>query len=139
MSSYHQGEFLTHAFHVMPSMGPIVLFAKLQGRQNSFQITDQSTKPDNSTVYVQCTSVAINWANKMEQAQCNNSVGFPKYSHIAMTAQMTQLCYAIDVCNQFSLLPIEHASILESTVEEIFVAPADNHSTKSMDAPIYHQ
>ena len=27
-------------------------------------------------------SVAISWANKMEWAQCDNSVGFPKSSHV---------------------------------------------------------
>ena len=34
MSPYHWGEFQFHAFHVAPSMGPIVLVINLQGWQN---------------------------------------------------------------------------------------------------------
>ena len=34
-SPYYWGEFQTHAFHVGPSMGPIVSVVNLQGRQNS--------------------------------------------------------------------------------------------------------
>ena len=63
--AYCWGEFHTHAFHVVPSMGPIVSVMNLQGQQN-LRKADQSTKPGNDIVYVQCTSVAISWANKME-------------------------------------------------------------------------
>ena len=34
-SPYHWDEFHTHAFHVAPSMGPIVLVVNLQDRKNS--------------------------------------------------------------------------------------------------------
>ena len=34
-SPYHWGKFQTHAFHVAPFMGPIVLVVNLQSRQNS--------------------------------------------------------------------------------------------------------
>ena len=33
-SHYHWGEFQTHLFHVVPSMGPIVLVVNLYGWQN---------------------------------------------------------------------------------------------------------
>ena len=32
---YHWGKFHTHAFHVAPSVGPIVSVMNLQGQQNS--------------------------------------------------------------------------------------------------------
>ena len=35
MSHYHWDQFQTHAFYVMPSMGPIVSVVTLIGRQNS--------------------------------------------------------------------------------------------------------
>ena len=41
------------------------------------------------------------------------------------------ICYAV---NRFSLLSIEHDSIVESGVEEISATLADNHSTKSTDS-----
>ena len=37
MPHYYWGEFQTHAFHVVPFMGPIVLVMNLQGRQNWLQ------------------------------------------------------------------------------------------------------
>ena len=66
MSPYHWGKFQTNAFHVAPSIGPIVSVMNLQGRQSRSRKADQSAKPDNGTVYVWFTSVAINWANNME-------------------------------------------------------------------------
>ena len=44
------------------------------------------------------------------------------------------VCYAVDVCNWLTSLPIaiEHASMVESGIEQISVTLADNHSTKSM-------
>ena len=33
MSLYHWGEFQTHAFRVVPSMGPIVSVVNLHGQQ----------------------------------------------------------------------------------------------------------
>ena len=47
-----------------------------------FREAVQLTKPEDSTVYVQCISVAIIGANKIEQGQCDNLVGFPKSSHL---------------------------------------------------------
>ena len=46
-------------------MGPIVSVMNLQGQQKSLK-ADQSTKPGKGAVHVQCTSVAISWANKIE-------------------------------------------------------------------------
>ena len=47
MSPYHWGEFHTHAFHVVPSMGPIVSVMNLQGWQTHSRKANLSTKPGN--------------------------------------------------------------------------------------------
>ena len=53
MSSYHWGDFQTHAFHVVPSMGSIFLSPEIYmvGKTGSRK-ADQLTKPDNGIVYV---------------------------------------------------------------------------------------
>ena len=38
-SPHYWGEFQTHAFHVAPSMGPIVSIVNLQGQKNSLKKT----------------------------------------------------------------------------------------------------
>ena len=52
MSPYPWGEFHTHAFHVVPFMGPIVSVMKLQGQQNSLE--KQTNQP--SPVMALCIS-----------------------------------------------------------------------------------
>ena len=54
---------------------------------------DQSAKPCNDTVYGQCSfmSVAISQAKKMKQAQSDNSVDFPKSSHIQLCIRLCGL------------------------------------------------
>ena len=37
MSPYHWGEFQTHAFHLVPSMGPIFSVVNLQSWQTRFR------------------------------------------------------------------------------------------------------
>ena len=56
-SPYPWGAFYTHAFHVAPSMGPIVEFTG--SGETLSRKAYQSTKPGNGAVYVECTSVAI--------------------------------------------------------------------------------
>ena len=50
MFHYHWGQFQTHAFHVVPFMGPIVLVVTLHGWQTRSRKADQSAKPGNVTV-----------------------------------------------------------------------------------------
>ena len=54
------------------------------------------------------------------------------------TTGTDDICYAVNFCKQFSRLPIEHASVVETGVEEIPVTPDDNHYAKCIDsdAPI---
>ena len=47
-----RGDLQTHAFHVEPSMGPIVSVMNLSGQQTSCRKVEQSTRPGNGTVYV---------------------------------------------------------------------------------------
>ena len=47
MSYYHWGEFQTHTFHVVLSMGPIVSVMNIQGHSRK---ADQLAKPGNITV-----------------------------------------------------------------------------------------
>ena len=68
MSYYHWGEFQTHAFHVVPSMSPIVSVVTYVVYKTHSRKADQSAKPGNATVYGYCMRVAISWANKMELA-----------------------------------------------------------------------
>ena len=49
-SCYHWGEFQNYAFHLMPSMGPVVSVVNFQGHKNSSRQADQSVKPGNGTV-----------------------------------------------------------------------------------------
>ena len=46
--------------------------------------------------------VGISWANKMEKAQCDISVGFPKSSHIFVLAEISNkfplLCWHYALC-----------------------------------------
>ena len=63
LTIYHLGEFQTHSFHVVPSMGPIVLVVNSQGQQNWLQ---KSRLVSNGTANEQCLIVGISWANKME-------------------------------------------------------------------------
>ena len=46
------GEFQIDAFHVVPSVGPIVSVMNLQGWQTHSRKADQSTKHGNGIVYV---------------------------------------------------------------------------------------
>ena len=50
MSHHHWGEFQTHAFHVVPSMSPIVSVVNLHGWQTCSRKANQSAKPGNGTV-----------------------------------------------------------------------------------------
>ena len=59
MSQHHWGEFQTHAFHVVPSMSPIVSVMNLHGQKTHSRKADQSVKPGSGTVKGECMSVAI--------------------------------------------------------------------------------
>ena len=50
MSHYHWGQFQTHAFHVVPSMGPIVSVVNLHGQQIHSRKADMLAKPGNGIV-----------------------------------------------------------------------------------------
>ena len=80
--------------------------------------------------------VRLGGGNRTDYHTINLSCTMDSVKEPAIYDTTDDVCYAIEVCNQFSLLPIEHGSILESTVKEMFGTSADNHSTKSMDAPI---
>ena len=73
-------------FRPIPSMQcpPMILLSQSEiymVRNTRSRKTDQSAKLSNGTVNGQCMSLPISWANKMEWAQCDNLVGFPKSSH----------------------------------------------------------
>ena len=58
---------MAHAFHIALSIGPIVSVVNLQVQQNSLQKSRSVNQACNGTVYMYCASVAISWANRMEQ------------------------------------------------------------------------
>ena len=50
MHCYQWGQFQSHGFHVVPSLGPIISVMTLHGRQTHPR-ADQSAKPGHATVY----------------------------------------------------------------------------------------
>ena len=50
MSHYHWGQFQTHSFYVMPSIGPVVSAVTLIGKTHSIK-ADKSATPGIGSVY----------------------------------------------------------------------------------------
>ena len=93
--SLTQSECQTHTFHLVPSMGPNVSIVTSHSLQNQLQKSRPVSKPVNATVHGymqghQCMSVSICWTNKMEQAKCDISVGFPISSHIIIAIDVNK-------------------------------------------------
>ena len=44
------------------------------------------------------------------------------------------MCYAVDVCNRFSSLPVESTPVLELSVDEIPANPVGNHFKKTTES-----
>ena len=107
-----------HASHLVPSMGPIVSLMTSHGQQNQLQKADQSARPVNATVHRQCMSVAISWANKMEQGNCDISVGFPISSQ---KFHMGQCFTKLKLTKVFLVIQLASSFVLTYTLLSAFI------------------